>query len=70
MKALPRARLHWAKAFQFVPDTVAAIREAFSSQLTEFLEIRRKIGVDPHNLFVDDVLAQLFGLSSRPHGGR
>ncbi|WP_028223603.1 FAD-binding protein [Paraburkholderia oxyphila] len=70
MKELPRARLHWAKAFQYVPDTVAAIREAFGSQMTEFLEIRREIGVDPDDLFVNDVLAELFGLAARADGGR
>lgn len=68
MKELPKARPHWAKAFQFTPNAIPVIRESFSSQLEEFLEVRRQIDVDPDNLFVNDMLAELFGLSPRAVG--
>jgi hypothetical protein len=69
LKELPNGRPHWAKAFQYTPNAVPAIREAFGSQLIEFLKVRKEIGVDPDNLFVNDVLAELFGLSSQADCG-
>jgi hypothetical protein len=62
MKELPNGRPHWAKAFQFTPNAVPVIRESFGSQLHDFLSVRKQIGVDPDNLFVNEVLAELFGL--------
>lgn len=62
MKALPKGRLHWAKAFQYVPGGPPAIRAAFGSQFSDFLKVREQIGVDPDNLFVNRELSELFEL--------
>lgn len=62
MRELPNARPHWAKAFQFMPKAVPMLKEAFGPQLQEFLDVRRTLGVDPDNLFVNDTLGELFGL--------
>lgn len=62
LKELPNGRQHWAKAFQFTPHAVPAIRASLGSQLQDFLKVREEIDVDPNNLFVNEVLADLFSL--------
>jgi len=62
MAELPRARTHWAKAFQYLPDAPAAMRKAFGGQIDEFLAVRKAMNVDPHNLFVNEMLGQVFNL--------
>jgi len=62
---LPRARVHWAKAFQYVPDMVTRLRAAFGRQFDDFLAVRERMNVDPHDMFVNETLAALFGLPAR-----
>lgn len=62
MGELPKARTHWAKAFQYLPNMKQGIREAFGPQLEEFMGIREYMGVDPSNLFVNDTLAEIFDI--------
>jgi hypothetical protein len=62
MKELPRARPHWAKGFQFMPEAIPLMREAFGEQFAEFLAVREELGVDPHNMFTNDFLQKLFAL--------
>lgn len=62
LAALPRARTHWAKGFQFMRGYLPRLRHAFGDQLDEFLAVRAEIGVDPNNLFSNKVLDELFGL--------
>jgi L-gulonolactone oxidase len=62
MAELPRARTHWAKAFQYLPDAPAAMRKAFGGQIEEFLAVREEMNVDPHNLFVNPMLGAIFGI--------
>lgn len=59
---LPRARTHWAKAFQYLPNHAERMQEIFGEQIDEFLAVRKRMNVDPHNLFVNPALAQIFGL--------
>jgi len=65
LDALPRARVHWAKAFQYVPNAPARLRAAFGRQFDEFLAVRKRMNVDPHDMFVNDALAALFGIPPR-----
>lgn len=60
LDALPRARIHWAKAFQYLPDASCQIRRMFGSQIDEFLAVRKKMNVDPDNLFVNETLSSIF----------
>jgi len=60
LDALPRARTHWAKAFQYLPDPPGQLRKAFGAQLDRFLDVRKEMGVDPDNLFLNDTLEALF----------
>lgn len=57
---LPRARTHWAKAFQYLPNAPTRLRQAFGTQIEEFLAVRKKMGVDPYDMFVNESLAQIF----------
>ncbi len=65
LAALPRARTHWAKGFQFMRGAIPKLRHAFGDQLDEFLAVRAEIGVDPNNLFSNTVLDELFGIGLR-----
>jgi len=62
MAALPHARTHWAKAFQYLPEGAATMRHAFGSQIDDFLAVRRELDVDPDDLFVNEVLGSVFGI--------
>ncbi|MDM0110829.1 FAD-binding protein [Variovorax sp. J22R133] len=62
MAELPRARTHWAKAFQYMPDAPTAMRKAFASQIDEFLAVRQQMNVDPDDLFVNEALGAIFGI--------
>ncbi|MDE1167794.1 MAG: FAD-binding protein [Pseudomonas sp.] len=62
MAELPRARTHWAKAFQYLPDAPATMRKAFGGQIEAFLAVREELNVDPHNLFVNPMLGAIFGI--------
>lgn len=63
MVELPKARVHWAKGFQFMPHPKEMIQSASSSQIKEFLAIRNERKVDPDNIFVNDYLADLFNIN-------
>lgn len=57
---LPKARPHWAKAFQFMPDAVPIIKRVYKPQIAEFLEVKESTGVDPDNMFVNGCLEKIF----------
>lgn len=57
---LPNARPHWAKGFQFMPDTVVYVQKSFGEQLSEFNSLKEKAGVDPHDMFVNSLLKKIF----------
>jgi FAD/FMN-containing dehydrogenase len=60
MDECPRARPHWAKGFQFMPDAVSYVRKSFGSQLKQFMKAREKANVDPDNLFMNRYLSKIF----------
>jgi hypothetical protein len=49
-----------AKAFQYLPDPPGQLRKALGAQLDRFLDVRKEMGVDPDNLFLNDTLEALF----------
>ncbi|MFZ6862472.1 D-arabinono-1,4-lactone oxidase [Undibacterium sp. Ji67W] len=57
---LPQARPHWAKGFQFMPETIPNMKHAFGAQLNEFNALKAKAGVDPEGVFVNQYLKSLF----------
>nr|WP_315463682.1 FAD-binding protein [uncultured Rhodoferax sp.] len=63
MEELPKARVHWAKGFQFMPRAKELIQRSSGAQIAEFLQLRKDAGVDPHNLFANAYLRDLFNLN-------
>lgn len=61
MDALPKARPHWAKGFQFMENAPAIMKRAYGGQIAEFMELRGQSGVDPENMFVNGYLSEIFG---------
>jgi hypothetical protein len=53
---LPGARPHWPKEFQQIPGIIPFIRRALGSNLSRFLAIRDRLGVDPGRMFVNPYL--------------
>ena len=62
MVQLPKARIHWAKGFQFMPEAKKYIHESCGDQIKEFLELRDKAGVDPDNMFLSEYLGELLNI--------
>ncbi|MEL0638765.1 D-arabinono-1,4-lactone oxidase [Marinomonas sp. TI.3.20] len=60
---MPHARPHWAKGFQFMPNSTEYVKNAFAKQIQEFLAVRKASGVDPDNMFVNETLAACFMLN-------
>ncbi len=57
---LPNAKLHWAKAFQFVENAPKVMKSLYKEQINLFLKIKEETGVDPNNIFVNDYLSEIF----------
>lgn len=57
---LPGARPHWAKDFAFIPDIIPFIRAAYGDNIRSFLEIREELEVDPHGMFVNRLMHDVF----------
>lgn len=57
---MPRARPHWAKGFQFMPEAIPNMKRVFGSQIAEFNVLKKKAGVDPEGIFVNTYLRSLF----------
>ncbi len=57
---LPKARPHWAKGFQFMPETIKYVQKSFGSQLDEFNKLKEKSGVDPNGIFINEFLKPIF----------
>ena len=57
---LPNARPHWAKGFGFMPESIPYLRRSFGNQLVDFWKLRTEANVDPHGMFVNDFLNELF----------
>lgn len=55
---IPHARPHWAKETR--QYTAADMRAAYGGDLRRFVDIRERLGVDRHDLFVNDHLAAIF----------
>ncbi len=55
---LPRARPHWGKEWDIVPEMGAHLRREFGAALDAFLEMRRALGLDPDDLFVNDLMGR------------
>ncbi len=53
---LPRARPHWAKEWEFIPEIEAFIGQAYGDQLQQFLKVHDALGVDPEHMFSNDLL--------------
>lgn len=57
---LPHALPHWAKEYRHIPGVVEHIRQEMGPNIARFNQIKASLGVDPHHMFVNDTLRELF----------
>ncbi len=60
---LPGAAPHWPKEFEQIPGVFEKIRARYGSNLTRFAAIRRELGVDPDDLFVNELTGRILKLA-------
>ncbi|MDD9971047.1 MAG: FAD-binding protein [Myxococcales bacterium] len=63
--ALPAARPHWGKEWDILPDIGARLRAVYGTRIDRFLSIRSELGLDPDDLFTNDLMQTVFALSTR-----
>ena len=58
VKPLP----HWGKMWSFIPGINEYLREGYGENMEKFKEIRMRMEVDPHNMFTNGTLMDIFNL--------
>ena len=51
---------HWHKEWSFLPDVNAHLHKVYGWRLMKFEEVRKTLGVDPHDLFRNETMTKLF----------
>ncbi|MBE2195919.1 MAG: FAD-binding protein [Anaerolinea sp.] len=57
---LPQARPHWAKEYRHIPGVTEHLKRTFGENITRFNKVKQALGLDPDNLFVNDLLGEVF----------
>lgn len=60
---LPGAVPHWPKEFEQIPGVFERIRARYGTNLMRFAAIRRELGVDPDDLFVNELTGRILALA-------
>jgi hypothetical protein len=58
--ALRNAIPHWAKEFAQIPGIIGHIKQQLGSNIARFNQIKSHLKVDPDNMFVNKMLADVF----------
>lgn len=57
--ALPNARPHWGKEYDFIPGIAEHVRAVLGDDLARFRRVREALAVDPDGIFVNPLIERL-----------
>jgi hypothetical protein len=60
---LPQAAPHWPKQWEYFPDIDRHLHKRYGENMRQFLDIREELGVDPHDMFVNELCQRIMRLA-------